>query len=139
MRSAFFSPDGLTVATVSGSTARLWEPYGEGRFRGIHAFKGVATAITFDPSGRYLASGGADGTVVVERAGGRPVRTITIGSPVVALKWAQDDDLLVASRDGNARLYRNGAGSPAVHPATPTSAPSPGPVSRRRVRPRTPR
>jgi WD40 repeat protein len=114
LRMAVYSPDGATVATAGADSVRLWEPYGEGRFRGIHAFKGVATAITFDPSGRYLASGGADGTVVVERAGGRPVRTITIGSPVVALKWAQDDDLLVASRDGNARLYRNGAGSPAV-------------------------
>ncbi|MFL5926641.1 MAG: hypothetical protein ACJ77E_06875, partial [Gaiellaceae bacterium] len=106
LRIAVYSPDGATVATAGADSVRLWEPYGEGRFRGIHAFKASATAITFDPSGRYLASGGADGTVVVERTGGRPVRTLTTGSPVVALKWARDNNLLVAGRDGNARLYR---------------------------------
>ena len=36
MREAMFSPDGRTVATVAGSTVRLWEPYGEPWLRGIH-------------------------------------------------------------------------------------------------------
>jgi WD40 repeat protein len=103
-----FAPDGTTVATAGGSTVRLWEPYGEPRLRGIHRMTGAATSVSFDPTGKLLASGGADGTVVVQRARGGPVRTLTVGSPVIATSWARTGVLLAAGRDGSARLYPGG-------------------------------
>ena len=104
MRAAFFSPDGLTVATVSGSTARLWDPYGEVVLQGIHKGTAPATAVAFDPTGRLLASGDADGTVLIQKAHGGPVRTIALGSPVASLVWSRDGVLLAAAKDGTARL-----------------------------------
>jgi WD40 repeat protein len=46
----------------------------------------------------------------VQEAHGRPVRTLTIGSPVVALGWGKDNTLLVATKDGTLHL-RRGAGT----------------------------
>jgi WD40 repeat protein len=109
-RAAVFSPDATTVATVSGSTVRLWDPYGEPRLQGIHMSAGAANAIVFDPTGKLVASGGTDGVVFVQEAHGRPVRTLTIGSPVVALGWGKDNTLLVATKDGTLHL-RRGAGT----------------------------
>jgi WD40 repeat protein len=106
-----YAQDGLTVATVAGSTVRLWEPYGEARLHGIHKSAAAATAVVFDPSGALLASGGADGNVLVQRArSGRPVRTRNLGAGVVALAWARDGTLLMAAKDGTVHLSRD-AGS----------------------------
>jgi WD40 repeat protein/cytoskeletal protein RodZ len=125
MRSAFFSPDGLTVATVSGSTARLWDPYGEPVLHGIHKSAHAATAVAFDPSGRLLASGDADGQVLIQRAHGGPIRTISLGSGAMALSWAHNGVLLAAAKDGTVRLL--GAGGARVlltlhHPSPLVSA-----------------
>lgn len=110
LRMAVFAPapDGTTVATAGGSTVRLWEPYGEPRLRGIHRMAGAATSVSFDPTGRLLASGGADGMVVVQQAHGGPLRTLAIGSPVVATTWARNGLLLAAGRDGNVHLFPGG-------------------------------
>jgi len=125
MRSAFFSPDGLTVATVSGSTARLWDPYGEPVLRGIHKGTVAATAVAFDPSGRLLASGGTDGQVIIQRAHGGPLRMIGLGASVTALSWARNGVLLAAAKDGTVRLLgSDGARELRVlrHGSTPVGA-----------------
>jgi WD40 repeat protein len=108
LRMAVFAPDGTTVATVGGDTLRLWEPYGEPRLSGIHKSAVAATSVSFDPSGAFLASGSADGSVVVQRAQGGPLRTLTIGSPVVSTAWASNGLLLVAGREGKAHLFPGG-------------------------------
>ena len=100
MHRVLFAPDGRTVATVAGSTVRLWEPYGEPWFRGIHKFAAPATSVVFDPTGKLIASGDADGDVLVQRANGEPLRTLHIGAPIVSLAWAQDGMLLVGAKDG---------------------------------------
>jgi WD40 repeat protein len=112
MRMAVFAPDGTTLATVAGSTVRIWEPYGEPRLRAIRNMSGGATSVSFDPTGRYLASGGANGTVVVQRAHGGRLRTLRVGSPVVATAWASNDVLLVAARAGDVRLFAGAAARP---------------------------
>jgi WD40 repeat protein len=110
-RRVMFAPDGLTVATVSGSSVRLWEPYGESRLRGIHNGPTPATSVVYSPDGKLLASGGADGDVLVQKAQGGPVRTRNIGAAVVTLAWARNGTLLMAAKDGMVRLSRDAAGN----------------------------
>ena len=104
LRAAAFAPDGSTVMTVGGSGAWVWEPYGEPVLRGIHRGKGIATSVAFDPTGRFLASGGEDGDVVVQRAHGGPLRTLHLGSPIVSLAWASNGVLAIAAHDGSVHL-----------------------------------
>jgi WD40 repeat protein len=109
MRMAVFAPDGSSVATVAGSTVRLWEPYGEPLLRTIRSSPAAATALSFDPSGRFLASAGAAGKVVVQPAQGGNARTLPIGAPVVATAWAHNGVLLAAGSDGTIHLFPGGA------------------------------
>ena len=105
---AMYAFDGLSIATVAGSTVRLWEPNGEARLRGIHKFAAAATAVAFDPAGHLLASGAADGNVLVQKPeSGVPVRTRNIGAPVVALGWARNGTLMMAAKDGTVHLSRD--------------------------------
>ena len=85
MHEALFAPDARTVATVAGSTVRLWEPYGEPRLRGIHKHTAAATSVVFDPTGKLIASGDANGDVLVQRVHGDPVAPCDIGAPIVSL------------------------------------------------------
>ncbi len=107
-RAASFAPDATTVATVAGSTVRLWEPYGEPRLRGIHKAADASTALAFDPTGTLLASSSTDGSVVVQKAHGGPLRTMTLGAPVLSLGWARTGVLLVGTKDGALHLRANG-------------------------------
>ncbi|HEX4680112.1 MAG TPA: hypothetical protein VH210_13005 [Gaiellaceae bacterium] len=107
MRQALFSPDGTVVATIAGSGAKLWEPYGEPQLHGIHKGTVAATSVAFDPTGKLLASGDANGDVLVQRAHGGPLRTLSVGSPVVALSWARNGLLMVAAQDGTLHLRAN--------------------------------
>jgi WD40 repeat protein len=104
LQAAFFSPDGLTVATVSGSTARLWDPYGEPVLEQIHSGGVAATALAFDPTGALLASGDLQGEITLERAHGGLIRTVQLGSPIVTLAWAKDGVLLAGTKNGTVRL-----------------------------------
>jgi len=114
-RRALFAPDGLTVATVAGSSVRLWEPYGEVLLQGIHKGAAAATAVAFDPAGKLLASGGADGTVFIQKAeSGVPVRTRNVGAPIVALGWASDGTLMMAAKDGTVHLSRDAGSTEAL-------------------------
>ena len=103
-RRAMYALDGLSIATVAGSTVRLWEPYGEARLSGIHKSAAAATAVAFDPTGTLLASGGADGDVVIQKAHGGPIRSRNLGAAVVALAWAHNGTLLMGAKDGTIHL-----------------------------------
>src|SRR5258708_20690314 len=102
-----YAPDGLSIATVAGSTVRLWEPYGEARLSGIHKSAAAATAVAFDPTGKLLASGGADGDVLIQKAHGGPLRSRNLGAAVVALAWAHNGTLLMGAKDGTVHLSRD--------------------------------
>jgi WD40 repeat protein len=108
MRMAVFAPDGTTVATVGGSTVRLWEPYGEARLQRVGGSKAAATGVSFDPTGQLIAGGNIAGSLVVQRADGGTVRTLAIGSPVVATSWAGNGLLMAAGRDGRVHLFPGG-------------------------------
>jgi len=96
---AMYARDGLSIATVAGSTVRLWEPYGEARLSGIHKSAASATAVAFDPTGKLLASGDTDGDVLIQKAHGGPIRSRNLGAAVVALGWAHNGTLLMGAKD----------------------------------------
>jgi WD40 repeat protein len=107
MHQALFAPDGRTVATVAGSTVRLWEPYGEPWLGSIHKATTPATSVVFDPTGSLVASGDANGDVLIQRTHGEPLRTLHIGASIVSLAWAHDGMLLVGAKDGTVHLRAN--------------------------------
>jgi RNA polymerase sigma factor (sigma-70 family) len=59
-----FSPDGQTVASAGAADGviRLWDLATKKELRRLVGHKGEIWAITFDPTGRALASSGKDGT-----------------------------------------------------------------------------
>lgn len=110
MRAAFFSRDGTTVATVSGSTARLWEPYGQPVLRQIHKGQRGATSVAFDPTGTMLASGDTRGHLLIEQAHGGVIQRVNVGSPIADISWGANRLLLVAAESGAVHLFDSGTG-----------------------------
>jgi WD40 repeat protein len=108
MRMAAFSPDGNSVVTVAGTTARLWDPSGERLLRRVHRFTAPASAVAFDHSGTLVASGAANGALLVQPLDGGSAAALSIGAPVVSINWADDGLLLAAGRDGVLHLYAKG-------------------------------
>ena len=107
MRRVLFAPNARTVATVAGGTVRLWEPYGEPWLGSVHRFTAPATSVVFDPTGKLIASGDANGDVLIQRSHGKPLHWLHVDSPVVSLAWAQDGMLLVGAQDGIVHLRAN--------------------------------
>jgi pre-mRNA-processing factor 19 len=105
-----FSENGYHLASAAADGVKLWdlrklknfqslEPYGEGK---------AAAAVAFDPSGLYLAVGGADARVygvkqewrVLAEFGDVPKKGVS------ALAWAPDArELLVGAADHNLRVF----------------------------------
>ncbi len=57
-----FSPDGRWIVTAA-TRAALWDPLGADPILRLQGHEGPVTAVRFDPSGRVIVTGGADGTV----------------------------------------------------------------------------
>ena len=108
--SATFSPDGTTALTASDDgTARLWRTSTEPTLGALGPARhtGGATSIDTSADGRLVASGGADGKVLVWRSRGGLVRTIDNGARVAVVAFTADGArLLSAGEDGIARLWR---------------------------------
>jgi WD40 repeat protein len=108
--SASFSPDGTTALTASDDgTARLWRTATEPTLDALGSAKhtGGATSIDTSADGRLVASGGADGKVLVWRSRGGLVRTIEHGARVTAVVFTADGArVLSAGENGLAHLWR---------------------------------
>lgn len=115
-----FSPDSSLLAVgTSNSQVHLWRiPQGAGgggdapapaveELPALTGFDNYVYAITFDPTGRYIAAGSTDRTARIWDVGD-PARAIAVGGPirgpretVFSLDWSGDGTRLVgASTDG---------------------------------------
>ena len=62
VRDAAFSPDGHWLVTAA-NRASLWDATDGELILRLQGHEGTVTAVAFDPSGRIIVTGGADGTV----------------------------------------------------------------------------
>jgi WD40 repeat protein len=114
-----FSPDGATLATVSGEAVRLWESE-TGRLRGGPLQTGAPVRrVVFSPDGKVLAAEVSDRTVrlwdvATGKANGPPLRH---QAPVAALAFSPDGAVLrTFSKDCAARSWRAATGEPLGDP-----------------------
>lgn len=73
-----FSLDGrrLAVANFGSKSVSLWDTESLGKTGRTDAKSGAVTAVTFDPSGDVVLSGGADGRVELDAVDGASVRDL---------------------------------------------------------------
>jgi WD40 repeat protein/serine/threonine protein kinase len=62
VRALLFGPGGKTAATAAGNEVHLWET-ATGRHLAAARHRGLVLALALPPDGKFLVSGGADGTV----------------------------------------------------------------------------
>ncbi len=114
---ADFAPDDRTVTVISdGSAAKVWSvPGGEIKATLDGHATGAATAL-YDPTGRLIATGGADARAVIwDAASGAPLATLQgHGGTVIALAFSPDGrSIATGSYDGTIRIW-----DPKVTPLT---------------------
>src|SRR5262249_47429088 len=63
VNAAVFSRDGRHLATAAGVTVRVWDPVTGECVRKFKGLRGNVQAITFHPSGRFLAVSCQDATI----------------------------------------------------------------------------
>jgi WD40 repeat protein len=104
-RSPVFSPDGTRVAAIDGAGAPVVYDVAGDRVRMV-GFAHVASSIAWSPDGRFLASGGVYGDVVVAPAsgGGEPLVLHGQGGTVHGLSFSPDGTLL-ACGGADGRLW----------------------------------
>jgi WD40 repeat protein len=126
VRAMAWSDDGRWLATAAGSGAILWDASGAGP-KGrtptvLDGHFGFVTAVAWQPQGRVLASGGADGQVCLftlplrrpraSRSDGSPPSieaedSIPLEGEVTALAWTSGGGMLaVGDRTGLLSIYR---------------------------------
>jgi WD40 repeat protein len=96
----------LVVTASEDGTARTWRPRGG---LPLHTLRHGAPvhALAVAPSGRIIATGGADGNVDLWSRDGRRLRMLRHGGDVLSAGFSPDGRLLVtSSSDGTARVWR---------------------------------
>ncbi|GIL89629.1 hypothetical protein Vretifemale_17344 [Volvox reticuliferus] len=62
---SFDAPDGMVLASCSGTEVRLWDTNNFPQVTVMHGHDSGVNTIAFTSDGKYLASGGDDGTLVI--------------------------------------------------------------------------
>ncbi len=94
--SVSFSADGKYLAAVCDNKVTIWDT---GSWRQIASFEGDSRRtilVCFDPSGRFLASAGWDGTVKIWEAGTWRKKLTLEAKYVSAIAWSKNGKLLAA-------------------------------------------
>jgi WD40 repeat protein len=106
------SPDHrrIIIATDDGKVRAF-----DGALQLLFAHDARARELAFSPDGRWLASGAADGSVIVWDVSERRVQSRTKAHPgvVTTLGW-RGGELWTASTDGSLKRWRNEAGAMAL-------------------------
>ena len=96
-----FAPDGQTLATGNGNTARLWDARPKAPLAEFQ-IPGKIAAMAFSQDSRLVAVGGNGGTVLVwDRAAGREAAHLPGGW----VEFSPDGTLLAAGLDNAVRLH----------------------------------
>ena len=116
VRSVAFSPDGQRIVTTSwDKTAQVWGADGSAPLFKLEKHTGRVTSAAFSPDGKTLFT--ADSTGIVRKwpvaHQGRTHRVVaTHERSVTSVAYSSKGELLTASDDGTARLWRaDGSGS----------------------------
>ena len=112
-----FSPDGTRILTVGNNKCCLWDADQGKMIALLHA--GGAFIAAISPDGKWLATGGNDGTArFYATADGKPAGArMAHGDTVLSLAFSPDGRrLLTGSFDGAARVWKVPSGEPASKP-----------------------
>ncbi|MDP9301776.1 MAG: WD40 repeat domain-containing protein, partial [Actinomycetota bacterium] len=115
MAAVAFSPDGTMLAGISGlATLYLWDATsGEETFR-VQAHTGEAMAVTFNPDGKTIATGGLDGAALWD-LGGHRIRSFAATGRIGAVAFSPDGtELATGGDDGMARIWSVASGRQVV-------------------------
>ena len=120
----------LASGDLSG-VIKLWGVSGEGRLseeRTLTGHGGAVHALAFNPTGRTLASGGDDRTVILwdPEAGRERLALTGHADRVLEVAFSADGGaLLTASRDGAVKRWRADVrpSAPAANPTLPPALP----------------
>jgi WD40 repeat protein len=111
MTSAVFSPDGKTIAVVSGRSKKMLRLFDSTTCKPIAAFEYVrgATNVAFTPDGKFVAMGGDGGPFLHDIAKGEIARQYKLpGGYVECVAFSPDGKTLAGggdSRDFDVRLW----------------------------------
>jgi WD40 repeat protein len=117
---AAFSPDGKTIVTIGGKTARRWDaasgrPIGEPI---VHS--GFLTSIAFSPDGKaFLIAGFGGPPRLFETATGRPIgRPLNQSGNTVSVTFSPDGKTFLtgSTEDNTARQFETATGRPLGQP-----------------------
>lgn len=117
VRELAWDPTGRYLATGGGPAVTVWDTSGKGpagtRPAQLAAHRGRVSALGYQRRGPLLASGGAEGDVVVWRVAGRAGAMSAIyalGAEVTRLAWSPDDRALaVGDAAGRVALFAVGS------------------------------